>query len=62
MAPAFGGGVVELIYVFFAFLVAIYTGNYAAETWRSGNRFGSVVLFVLAILSFVLPAWVFLKR
>jgi hypothetical protein len=41
-----------------ALLVAVYTGNYALDTWRAGNRFGGAVLFLLAAASVALPAWV----
>ncbi|RJQ08396.1 MAG: hypothetical protein C4551_05320 [Bacillota bacterium] len=49
----------SLLYAIVALGIAVYTGNYALETWRSGNRFGGVVLFILALASFALPAWAF---
>lgn len=51
-----------MVFTFFALGVAIYTGNFALETWRAGNRFGGVVLFLLALASVAIPAYAFLRR
>lgn len=48
------------LFVLGSLVVALYTGVYALEVWRSGNRFGGVGLFVLTALTAVLPALVFL--
>ncbi len=45
-----------MFYVIVSLVIAGYVGNYAVETWRTGNRFGAVGLSVLAVL--VVAAWV----
>ena len=45
-----------------ALVVAVYTAVFALDTWRSGNRFGGGVLFLLAVLAFAFPAYTFLAR
>lgn len=45
-----------VFYVIVSLVIAGYVGNYAVETWRTGNRFGAVGLSVLAVL--VVAAWV----
>ncbi len=43
-------------------IVAVYTGNYALEVWREGNRFGGGVLLLLAVLAAALPSVVIFLR
>lgn len=50
-----------MVYAVIAFGIAIYTGNYGLETWKAGNRFGGIMLFLLAAAAFALPTWVFTR-
>ncbi|MCL6581805.1 MAG: hypothetical protein K6U08_09380 [Firmicutes bacterium] len=45
-----------------ALVVAVYTANYGFETWRQGNRFGAVMLFLLAASAFALPTFALLRQ
>jgi len=55
-------GVTGSLFALAALVVAIYTGVYALEVWRSGNRFGGAGLFVLSVLTAVVPVLVFMVR
>ncbi len=44
-----------MLYSVAALIVGAYTAVFAYETWRSGNRFGGIVIFILAVLAVALP-------
>lgn len=58
-SPGLWKGVSVTFFAAIALGIAVYTGSFALETWKSGNRFGGAVLFLLAALTFALPAVVF---
>lgn len=39
-------------------LVAIYTWNYGRWAWRQRLRLGAVGLYLLAVITAVVPAWI----
>ena len=45
-----------------AFVISLYTGVYAVQVWRAGNRFGSAVVFLLAAAALGLAYYAFVVR
>lgn len=41
-------------------LAGIYTFNYGQWAWRQGLRRGAIGLYLLAVASAVIPAWLYL--
>jgi len=50
------GGYIVLIALLLC--VAFYTSSYGVWTWRKGNRLGAAMVFLVAVLTVVLPVYI----
>ncbi|NLW01645.1 MAG: hypothetical protein GX027_00070 [Clostridiaceae bacterium] len=42
--------------------VAFYTISYGVWTWRKDNRLGAIMIFLVAVLTVVLPVYILIFR
>lgn len=42
--------------------VAVYTVSYGIWTWKQKNKLGAIMIFLLALVIFVLPLYTFFIR
>lgn len=50
--------------VLFAFLlgVAFYTASFGIWTWKRHNRFGAIMIFLVALTAVILPIYILVFR
>ncbi|HPU45589.1 MAG: hypothetical protein GXX04_02505 [Clostridiaceae bacterium] len=51
-----------IVLIVFLLCVAVYTVSYGVWTWKKGNRFGAIMVFLVAVLTVALPVYILIFK